>query len=185
MILEHFLLSVNETNCFVIGCLDTREAVIIDPGEWNRQIADFLKEQQLTLTWILLTHGHVDHTGGIEAIRRTQQVQIAAHRLYPSADRTLAEGDTLTVGQYTIKVLELPGHTPDSLAFVLGSDIFSGDALFAGSVGGTSTPQNYLQLTRNIRDKIFSLGDDMLIHPGHGPDTTVQIERLFNPFFMV
>jgi len=185
MILEHFLLSVNETNCYIVACNQTREAAVIDPGEWNRQLASFVTDQKLALKWVLVTHGHTDHTGGIEEIKRNiAGVRIAAYAAFPGADRPLSEGNKLQIGKLTLKVLETPGHTQDSLAFVLGCDIFSGDALFAGSVGSTNDKQSFIQLVQSIRGKLFSLGDDMVIHPGHGPATTVQIERLFNPFFI-
>lgn len=184
MILEHFLLSVNETNCYIIACSNTGKAAIIDPGEWNDQMADFIKEQDLALNLVLLTHGHGDHTGGIEALKRAMDVEVAAHAGGPSPDRILTEGDLVEVGQIKVKVLETPGHSDDSLSFVVGCDIFCGDLMFAGSIGGTTDRASFDQEIQVIREKILPLGDDMVIHPGHGPATTVQLERLFNPFLI-
>ena len=184
MILEHFLLSVNETNCYIIACSDTRKATIIDPGEWNNQIADFLSQQDLKLDSVLITHGHTDHTGGIKSLKKAMDITVAAYNKGPSTDRTIADGDIVDVGKLKIKVLETPGHTNDSISFVIGCEIFCGDVLFAGSVGGTSEKKSFEREIRSIREKILPLGDDMMIHPGHGPSTTVQIERLFNPFLI-
>jgi glyoxylase-like metal-dependent hydrolase (beta-lactamase superfamily II) len=184
MILEHFLLSVNETNCYIIACSKSHQAALIDPGEWNPQLADFIKAQGLTLRWILLTHSHADHTGGVaEAVRETG-AQVAAGRLNPATGRKLTQGTFLDLGSLRIRVLETPGHTDDSLSFVLGNEIFCGDALFAGSVGGTADSGAHSKLIASLREKLLTLGDDMSVHPGHGPATTILIERLFNPFLM-
>ncbi len=184
MILEQFLLSINETNCYVIGCTDTGAAAVIDPGEWGGQPAAFLREQGLNPVWILLTHGHADHTGGVEQLRKESNARVAAHPGISFADLPLQEGMTVEVGKLKLRVLETPGHTRDSLTFVIGTDAFSGDALFAGSIGGTKDEPEDRLLRQSIWEKIFSLGDDIVVHPGHGPATTVLIERLFNPFFL-
>lgn len=184
MILEQFLLSINETNCYVIGCTETGDAAVIDPGEWDGPPAAFLREQGLRPTWILLTHGHADHTGGVELLRKESNARVAAHSRIPFTDMPLQEGMTVEVGKLKLRVLETPGHTQDSLTFVIGTDAFSGDALFAGSIGGTNDEADYRLLQQSIREKIFSLGDDIVVHPGHGSATTVLIERLFNPFLI-
>ena len=182
MILEHFLLSVNETNCYIVACSDTGQAAIIDPGEWTEHMADFISEQSLKLKFVLLTHGHGDHMGGVEALKQAMKVKVAAHAKGPSPDRVLGDGDIVKVGQLNLKVLETPGHSDDSLTFAVGCDVFCGDLIFAGSVGGTPDRESFHREIQVIRDKILPLGDDMVLHPGHGPATTVQIERLFNPF---
>jgi glyoxylase-like metal-dependent hydrolase (beta-lactamase superfamily II) len=83
MILEHFLLSINETNCYIVACTETGEAAVIDPGEWNDQLAGFLHEQKLSLRWVLITHGHADHTGGLEALKRDYpEPHIAGHKRF-------------------------------------------------------------------------------------------------------
>jgi hydroxyacylglutathione hydrolase len=184
MILEHFLLSLTETNCYVLACTETRQAALIDPGEWNDQVAQFLQQQELKLCWILLTHGHGDHTGGVNLARSATGATVAASKLNPDAVRKLSDGDTLELGNLNILVLEVPGHTQDSLAFAVGNELFCGDALFAGSVGGTPNGAAHAVLISSIRKKILCQGDEVVVHPGHGPATTIRIERLFNPFLM-
>jgi glyoxylase-like metal-dependent hydrolase (beta-lactamase superfamily II) len=184
MILEQFLLAGNETNCYVIACSETGFAAVIDPGEWNNQISDFIREQELTPKLILITHNHNDHTGGIEALRGEFDVRVLAHPNGYAHDEGVTDGQIVELGELKIKVLETPGHTDDSVTFVLGCDVFCGDLMFAGSVGGVPDRMSYDQEVSVIRDKILPLGDDMILHPGHGPATTVQLERLFNPFLI-
>jgi len=184
MILEHFLLSVNETNCYILGCSETNEAAIIDPGEWNSQILEFLEQQELSLKTILLTHNHDDHTGGIDEIRRISNVSVIGHIGGEHNDRSVTEGDIVEIGSLKVKVIETPGHTSDSISFIIGCDVFCGDLIFAGSIGGVSDQDDFDLEVKMIREKIFPLGDDMVLHPGHGPATTVQLERLFNPLLI-
>lgn len=185
MILEHFLLSENETNCYVIACSKTGQAALIDPGEWNSQMADFIRQQELLPRLILITHNHHDHTGGIEAVKSEFDVRVLAHENGCPHDETVKDSQIVELGELKIKVLETPGHTDDSLTFVLGCDVFCGDLLFAGSVGGVPDRMSYDQEISAVREKILPLGDDMVLHPGHGPATTVQLERCFNPFLML
>lgn len=184
MILEHFLLSVNETNCYVLACSETNDAAIIDPGEWNEQLESFLIEQQLHLKLILITHDHQDHTGGVESLKGEKGLEVAGHPKGSFTNKALKDGDVLELGTLKIKVLETPGHTDDSLSFVVGCDVFCGDLIFAGSVGGVSDKESYDREIQSIEDKILPLGDDVLLHPGHGPSTTIQLERLYNPFLI-
>ncbi len=184
MILEQFLLSVNETNSYVIACSETNEAAIIDPGEWNDQIIEFLEVQGLNLKKVFVTHSHEDHTGGIEEIKNQFNVDAIGYGLEFQNDHSVVDGDIIEVGDLKIKVLETPGHTSDSLAFVIGCDVFCGDLIFAGSIGSVSNKADHDIEVQMIREKVFPLGDDMVLHPGHGPATTVLLERLFNPLLI-
>ncbi len=112
------------------------------------------------------------------------EVKIAAHPLFSGSDLRLTRKTAVTVGKLSLRVLETPGHTADSISFAVGNDVFCGDAIFAGSVGGTSSPEEHRLLIQSIRQQLLSLGDDMVLHPGHGPASTVLIERLFNPFLI-
>jgi len=184
MILEHFLLNVNETNCYIIACSETQLAAVIDPGEWNEQLEEFITQHELKLDTILLTHNHNDHADGIGQIKEKYGAKLAAHNSNGEADLKLKDEEVFELGSLKIKVLETPGHTEDSLTFVLGYDVFCGDLMFAGSVGGVPDKMTFDQEIASIREKILPLGDDMMLHPGHGPASTVQLERLFNPFLI-
>ncbi|MBU0520415.1 MBL fold metallo-hydrolase [bacterium] len=184
MILEHFLLSVSETNCYIVACSETGLAAVIDPGEWNEQLDEFIALQELKLDTILLTHNHHDHTGGIAAVKEKYGAKLAAHHSNNDAEMKLSNGEVFELGSLKIKVLETPGHTEDSMTFVLGCDVFCGDLLFAGSVGGVPDRMSFDQEIAVIREKIIPLGDDMVLHPGHGPASTVHLERLYNPFLI-
>jgi glyoxylase-like metal-dependent hydrolase (beta-lactamase superfamily II) len=144
MILEHFLLSINETNCYIVGCSDTNTAAVIDPGEWNKRLSGFLANLDLKLRTVLITHNHNDHTGGIEALRAGfSDVKVMGQTPGSYGGLKLKDGDVVEVGQLQVKVLETPGHTDDSLRFVVGGDIFCGDLIFAGSIGGTSDRDSF------------------------------------------
>jgi hydroxyacylglutathione hydrolase len=184
MILEQFLLAVNETNSYIIACSRSHEAVIIDPGEWNDQLAAFLTEHNLELKWVLLTHGHSDHTAGLKEITGKVKIPVFGHAANPFVTKAVIDGEMITIGELKIKAIETPGHTQDSITYVVGNEVFCGDLLFAGSVGGTPDQASFEQEIRSIKEKVIVLGDDIILHPGHGPASTVQIERIFNPFLM-
>lgn len=185
MIFRHFLLDTNESNSFVVGCEDTREAMLIDVGEFDPAIVDFIEEHKLRLTTIFITHDHYDHTAGLgEAVAQFgAQVLAAKDRVGGQRARKVSHGDKVHIGSLEATVLSTPGHTQDSISLAFPGVVFSGDALFSGSVGGTSSPQCAKQELDHIRKSIFSLPDDYEIHTGHGPSSTVAIERQHNPFF--
>jgi hydroxyacylglutathione hydrolase len=172
MILRHFLLDVNETNCYLVACPETREAAIIDPGEPCRELEALVEEEALRPVFVVVTHDHFDHTGGVSAVVSRFGVR----------GRGVREGDSLKVGNLEFTVLETPGHTPDSISLAVRDAIFTGDALFAGSVGGTTSQENFEQEIDHIRSKILSHSRGTRLFPGHGPPSTVAIEATFNPF---
>jgi hydroxyacylglutathione hydrolase len=195
MIFRHFRLDVPslETNAFVIACEETRKALLIDVGIYEAQIAQFLAENGLSLDTILLTHYHWDHTDGLADA-------VAAHpdaKIYSRNDEVvgvsttpLGQGDSLKVGTLEGHIVETPGHTEDGISLILDQTatcpgmVFSGDALFAGSVGGTSTPEDYETQLEGIRKNLFGLPGHYEVHVGHGSSSTIAVEREFNPFFV-
>ena len=187
MILGHFRLNPIEVNCFVFACPETREAILIDCGEWDTRIADFVRDNALNLSTIFVTHDHYDHTAGIP--------EAAAHFGAPvvsgvaqiegrDVDRHVGPGDVIEVGHMQGRLADTSGHTPIGLSLIFEGTVFTGDALFAGSVGGTSNEDDYNLHLDNIRRDLFPLPADTLCHTGHGPSTTIGIEREFNPFFV-
>jgi hydroxyacylglutathione hydrolase len=196
-----------EQNCTVFCCELTAEAVVIDPGGDIARIQEVLKREQLKLVKILVTHGHIDHAGGVAALAEVSGVPIEG----PHEDdrfwiegmpqqskmfgfpvvktfeptRWLKEGDRVTFGQVELEVLHCPGHTPGHVVFFHrpGALAQVGDVLFQGSIGRTDFPRgDHQTLIRSIKEKLFPLGDEVNFIPGHGPMSSFGEERRYNPF---
>ena len=191
-------------NCYLLADRRTRDAVIIDPGEEPPMFLAELDTRAWTLRAIWLTHAHVDHIMGVGAVKRATGVPIHLHpldrRIYdalpqfgawlgkeleapPPPDVALTAGDRLPVGGFEFEVRPTPGHSPGSVSFVGNGMIFGGDVLFNGSVGRTDLPGgDFATLMSSIHSQFLSLPDSTVVHSGHGPDTTIGVERLTNPF---
>ncbi len=185
MIFEHFLLEVNEANAYLVGCEETSEALLVDAGDWDVRIEQCLQDHALSLTKVFITHDHYDHTAGLrQAIAATGAT---AYSGSGTADgqhcRRLAHGDALAIGNIAGRVVATPGHTLEGICLIIPGMVFTGDALFAGSVGGTSSRVNADRQVAAIREHLFALPDHYEVHPGHGPSSTIAIERRHNPFF--
>jgi len=207
MIQKGLIVGLLEVNCYILGDEDTREAVVIDPGGNEEEILEILNYNRFKLKLIIDTHGHFDHVDANRPLKEATGAQIAIHELdapalsRPSqealfftgnrlrtseADILLKEGDVLSFGKYRLEVLHTPGHPPGSISLVLENHtyVYVGDLLFAGSIGRTDFPGgDYNALINAVRTKIFPLGDNYTVFPGHGPVTTVAQERKYNPFF--
>lgn len=205
MILKHLEAGPLATNCYILGCEETKQAMVIDPGGDVPRILAILKKEDLTCVTIFNTHTHFDHIGGNAALKEATGAELVTHpeeakymgsvsesaqlfglRVPPSppADRTVVEGEEMTIGLLKGTILELPGHSPCGIALVLPGHAFAGDALFAGSIGRTDFPGgSFAALTTAIRDKLFTLPDATIVWPGHGPQTTIGREKMTNPFF--
>jgi hydroxyacylglutathione hydrolase len=191
-------------NCYLVADRGTREAVIIDPGEEPSMFLAELDTRAWALRAIWLTHAHVDHIIGVGAVKQATGVPIHLHpldrRIYdalpqfgawlgkeleppPPPDVALEAGDRLGVGGLEFEVRFTPGHSPGSVSFVGNGMVFGGDVLFSGSVGRTDLPGgDFATLMSTIHSQFLSLPDSTVVHSGHGPDTTIGIERLTNPF---
>ena len=190
------------TNCYYFYDEEKTEAVVIDPpvkGEW---IHDHLKGKGLQVAAILFTHGHFDHISGANALRNASSAKIYAplperemledpslnlsdQNVSVKADVFLTDGEELTVAGITMRVIFTPGHTSGGCCYYLEKDkaLFSGDTLFAGSVGRTDLPTgSHAQLIASVREKLMVLPDDVIVYPGHGESTTIGEERKYNPF---
>jgi len=178
-----------DTNCYVVACADSKEAIVIDPGGDAPKIVGQL--HGLLVRWICFTHAHPGHTGAKEDVKAATQAPTAMHLAdataqLKSADRYLAGGDTLPFGAFTLEVLPTPGHTPGGLCFRVGNHVFTGDTLTAGKIGrvdlpGSSPPQMLLSL----HGQLLTLPDNTVVYPGHGPNTTIGAERIGNPYLRV
>jgi len=146
----------------------------------------FVTDHGLNLAKVFITHDHHDHSEalGLVVERFHPKVYAGTDVVGGVAAERLAHGNTLRVGTLTGTVLATPGHTPEGVSLAFPGHVFTGDALFAGSVGGTGSPALYEQQLSHIRANIFVLPGDTEIHSGHGPATTVAIERGYNPFFV-
>ncbi len=191
-------------NCYLVADRRTHAAVIIDPGEEPAMFLAELDTRGWTLQAIWLTHAHVDHIIGVGAIRHATGAPIHLHPLDrpmydalpqfgrwvgmdldppPPPDAELRAGEVLRVGGLQFEVRFTPGHSPGSVSFAGEGRVFSGDALFNGSVGRTDLPGgDYATLMASIHSQLLSLPDSTVVHSGHGADTTIGVERLTNPF---
>jgi glyoxylase-like metal-dependent hydrolase (beta-lactamase superfamily II) len=192
-------------NCYIVGDPETKQAVVIDPGGDADILAADIADRGLEVVAIVATHAHFDHVLAAERLRALTGAAFHLHpddravlawmkesgRLFlgaelpdpPEVDTELAEGDRLRAGAAELEVIHTPGHTPGSVALLGDGALFSGDTLFAGSVGRTDLPGGDTDaLVAAIKAKLFPLDDDLVVLPGHGPKTTIGREKLSNPF---
>jgi len=192
-------------NCYLYACAESKKAVIIDPGADGEKIYRWILEKGLKVDYILLTHGHVDHIGGVDELRDLLgNVLVGIHAddagmltdgkknlssyfgpglVLQSADFLLQDGQEITIGREKLKVLTTPGHSPGGVCFLGNEGLFSGDTLFAGSIGRTDFPGGSLeQLLQGVKDKLLTLPEDTRVFPGHGEETNIGEEKRNNPF---
>ncbi len=189
MILEAFKFDVGhlEVNCFLIGCFQTKEAALIDVGDWSDAIPGFAEEHGLAVKTIFITHNHYDHIQGLpKAVDHFGATVIAGTTELQGAtvDRVVKHGDSVQIGRHTGTVVDTSGHTSVGLSLILPPLVFTGDALFAGSVGGTSNDGDKNHQLDLIRKNLFTLPGHYEVHCGHGPSSTIEVERSHNPFFV-
>ncbi|MBC7790701.1 MAG: MBL fold metallo-hydrolase [Anaerolineae bacterium] len=203
MIVQTFTVGPFQENAYLLIDEDAQHAVLIDPGDDGKRLLDAVAKSGAQLDAIWLTHAHVDHVGGIAAIKRVSNVPVYLHPLDrplydnakrhgevfglqvespPPPDRDMAAGDTLRVGELTFAVMHTPGHAPGHVVIHGHGIAFVGDCLFAGSVGRTDLPfSNGAELARSL-ERICALSSETIVYAGHGPPTTIAEELESNPF---
>jgi glyoxylase-like metal-dependent hydrolase (beta-lactamase superfamily II) len=205
MVVVTLTLGLLQTNCYLVADEATGDAVVVDPADDAPAIARAAQARGWTIHRILATHAHFDHILGVAALRETTGVPFSLHRadlgilgfmqqstLYflgvqspppPRPDSFLEDGDIVQVGGGHLQVLFTPGHSPGGISFYDGDRILiAGDCLFAGSIGRSDIGGDFDTLIRSIRERLFPLGDGVVVYPGHGPTTTIGVERRTNPF---
>lgn len=206
MVLEVFEVGAFMVNCYILGCLKTQIAAIVDPGDQSDLILERCRDLNLTPKFILNTHGHADHIADNGYIKKETRADIVIHPLdapmltdpqlnmsamfgtpwtSPPADLHFKEGENFRVGALEFEVLHLPGHSRGSVCLIHDPIAIVGDVLFAGSIGRTDFPGgSYEQLVGNIMRKLLPLEDHVQVYSGHGPATTIGEERRHNPFLL-
>ena len=203
MIVEKLVVGPFASNCYIVGSQSNKEGMIIDPGDEAKQILKRVKDLELDIKFIVLTHGHIDHTGALKEVKeatgaevvihgddakslKNQLVAIAFGLSYPTPprpNRLLKGGESLDVGGMHFEVLHTPGHTSGGICLLGEGVVFSGDTLFNYGIGRTDLPGgSSSQLMNSIQTKLMTLPDNTVVYPGHGPDTTIGAERVGNPF---
>ncbi|MDI6603543.1 MAG: MBL fold metallo-hydrolase [Thermoanaerobacteraceae bacterium] len=202
--IKRYVVGLFQSNCYIITNTNSKESVVIDPGEMIPSLIDYIQANKYKLKYILLTHGHLDHIGGVEELREKTGAPVAissydAEMLYDPelnlsamgygeikvkpADILLNDGDILYIGDIKIEVLHTPGHTPGGISFKIDNILFTGDTLFKGSIGRTDFPGgNYEEIINSIKDKLLTQDDNTIIYPGHGEVSTIGYEKIHNPF---
>lgn len=204
-IFEHREVGPLACNCYIVGDAATKTAIVIDPGGDAEELAEVIASKGLTISAIVATHAHFDHIIGAERLRALTGAPFHMHksdepllswmqessRMFlgvdlgppPAIDTVADEGDRLVAGSAELQVIHTPGHSPGSISLLADGALFSGDTLFAGSIGRTDLPGgDGRALFEAVHAKLFTLGDDLPVYPGHGPATSLAVERETNPF---
>ncbi|MCX7991284.1 MAG: MBL fold metallo-hydrolase [Proteobacteria bacterium] len=205
MIFKRFVVGPLEVNCYIIADEETKEGFIVDPGDNGSELYEFIKSSGINLKYIINTHCHFDHIGANKILKEKTGAKLAIHiaekplleraetgaKLWgfnidasPEPDVYLNDGDILKVGNIDVLVIHTPGHSPGGICLKIDDIIITGDTLFAGGIGRTDFPGgSFDEIIKSIKEKLFIYPKDTKIYPGHGPASTIENEKIYNPFF--
>ncbi|HHW48927.1 MAG TPA: MBL fold metallo-hydrolase [Clostridiaceae bacterium] len=203
MVLKRLPTGMLASNCYIIG--DSGEGAIIDPGADSGEILKAVEEMGLKIKYIILTHAHVDHICSVDKVREKTGAQVMVHKddaealtnsryngsmlfglnkTFKPADILLEDGDIVNIGQLKLEIIHTPGHTPGGICIKAENCVFTGDTLFRMSIGRTDLGNgNYDDLMDSI-NKLMKLDGETVVYPGHGTSTTIEYEKMYNPFIV-
>lgn len=204
-VFAHRVVGALQCNCYIVGDAAARKAIVIDPGDDADELAGAISGRGLEVTAIVATHAHFDHVLAASRLRELTGAPFVLHRgdltlldwvgtsarMWlgieagdpPEVDALTGDGEVLAAGAVELEVVHTPGHSPGSVSLVSAEALFSGDTLFAGSIGRSDLPGgDGAELLASIRARLLPLDDDLVVLPGHGPATTIERERRSNPF---
>jgi hydroxyacylglutathione hydrolase len=199
MRVQAFIVGVIATNCYIVNCRETGNAIIIDPGFDSTAEATpifrYVEEEKLKIKFVLNTHGHSDHVGGNEVLRNKYDVPVCIHELdaheiaglngkTAAQPVILRDGDLVGFKDAKLRVIHTPGHTPGSICLLGEKLIFTGDTLFAGGIGRTDFLGGSSRDMKLSLEKLLRLPESLIVYPGHGPETTIAEEKQDNPFLV-
>ena len=205
LIVEKFVVRAIMTNCYLVYCSNNLDGVIIDPGDKSEPLLEKIEKTKVHIKYIINTHGHIDHTEGNEWFRKAVRAPVLAHhadrelyqkprlnmsiltkpRALEKPDVYVKGGETIGVGKSNLEVVHTPGHTAGGICLIGDGYIFTGDTLFASSIGRTDFPGgSYEIMMKSLRDKIMPLDDNLKVLPGHGPSSTLMEEKACNPYLL-
>ena len=169
-----------DNNAYLVKNTTTNEGVIIDAPEQPENILALIGNTQVI--GILITHNHMDHLAGLQTLRESTKAPVWIHRadgaaISPIAERQMDGGESITMGNLKIHSIYTPGHTPGSTSYLVNNHLFTGDTLFPGGPGHSTSPENLATIIRSLEEKIFPLADDIQVYPGHGDDTNLKTSR--------
>ncbi|SHJ51015.1 MBL fold metallo-hydrolase [Paramaledivibacter caminithermalis] len=204
MYLERIPAGIYAANCYLMACEKTSKAAVIDPGGDADYILKKINKNVLEVEYIILTHGHGDHIGGVQEIKEKTGAKVLIHRdddyLLKSAEKNLSkimsgpdvafkadqllkDGDIIKLGELELKIIHTPGHTPGGICIKVEDILITGDTLFANSIGRTDFEGgSFEKIIRSIKNKLLIYDDSTKVLPGHGPESTIGKERVSNPF---
>ena len=197
MIIKAIPAGIYDANCYIVMDEKTKDAVVLDPGGDGEMLERAIKDMKANVKSILLTHGHIDHVGGVEYLSDRLNVPFYISKIdeeymekdnyvfgsIRNANGYLEDGNALSFGSLNIKVIATPGHTKGGLCFLIEDKLFTGDTLFQGSIGRTDfIGGSFPEIIDSIKTKLLPLGDEIEVYPGHGPKSSIGYEKGYNMY---